>query len=306
MGLALAPSALAIRSTVCELGLPRLAEPQFDSSVELELKLTPETMQFITSTDGTLRPFGPLPARTQKWIEENKPRYADKMRELPWDQLPFEEKQYLMRRPGPAHDFFRDRSIKGTKIRDEIEVVFRKNTTFLGQMYPRGKHTLRTASFMTPHVEYGDPNHMKNAGDIELHFRVRQSAGSASKDAWTLLEGMKIPRNHQHVHIVAKMPLARLMADPTNEGFRSADFIRRANLLAEMISVMEGTKIFQHSDHIGEYFAYLERSDYTGLQSFFTQVGRGQSMDTGSRFKMGWIGMSAGNKYDLPSRAMTV
>lgn len=290
----------ADRAVDCMRDLPRLAEPPFDASVEMEMNLTPEVMQFITSTDGTLKPFGRLSPRTKQWIKEHKPEYQSDPGALPWDELPFDEKQFLMRRRASPDGFFRNRNIRGTKVRDQVEVVYKSNTVFLGKEYKRGRHTLDTKDFMLPHVEYGDPNHMKDASDVELHFRVRQSAGAAGRDAWTLLEGMKIARNHQHIHMVAKMPVERLRQDPALESLRYADFVRRVNLLAEMNSMLEGTEIFKHSDGVADYFAFLDRADYTSLQTFFLNVARGQSQNTRSRFKMGWVGLSAGNKYDKP------
>jgi hypothetical protein len=283
------------------LGSPRVGRPTNDTAVELELDMSPQLMRLFTTTTGTLAPLleKKTPPKVLAWIAKNASRYRDRPGDLPWDRLPFELKKEMIRAVSQGQDFYQDRLIHGLRMRDKVHVVFNHRTYFLGKWYEKGAQDLPTKGVLMEKVEHEDAGTIKNAGGAELHFRVRVPAGDAAVDAWTLLQGLGIPRDHLHVHIVNPLPMTALKADPDGEAFHLTDFVRRANLLAEMISIYEGAPILRREHGTEVIFAYYKAEELSEVQRFFAAAGRGEPARIADT-TMGWASARSSDKYDEP------
>jgi hypothetical protein len=235
----------AARGTECILNALRtLKDPQQDSSVELELNMTSRVLNLLTTSNGKvgglLEGREELPSWFQEWAREKHPATQD-TRDLDWDLLDNKTKIHLLQdlSQGRHQRFYSDRQIHGIAVKKQVTVSFSRPTVFLGKHYGPGENVVDLSSVMGGKVEYRGPTEVDSVSGVELHFRGNQSAGQMSNDAWKLLDGLGIKRNHQHVHIVSPLPEEELKNDPEVEPARMADFFRRANLAAEMAHIIQ-------------------------------------------------------------------
>jgi len=283
----------------------RLEHPLVDTSVELELNTSPEVFRLFTTEDGKVEGLlgkEEVPDWFSQWVQEH---YSDKVnpREVAWDSIPYPIQLKLLQSVSQGRDqkFFEDRRFHGLVAVKEIDVQFSKATWFQGKMYPPGKHRIDLKNQLRSLVEYGSPESQSLVDEFEFHFRSARTAGEVSTDAWALLDGIGVPRPHQHVHIVAPLPFEALLQKPIVEAARMGDFFRRANLASEMITILEsGMEIglVRNSEYIS--FAPLSGGALRLATQYFLDVAQGQSPIIGDKLKMAWVGFRGSDKYDQP------
>jgi hypothetical protein len=272
-----------------------------DSSVELEMYMNPELMNIFTTHDGTL---GPVLGRLAPpdWLA--KKLQGAKPREFPWSKLNFlEKKKLILYAAGKRKQYFFDnRTIQGLKVKDKLRIHFSQPVNFLGKSYPAGSHLIDTKSVLGSKVEFGNIKAVENLGAVELHFRSNVSAGALSKDAWLFQGGIQTAPMHQHVHIVADMPVEKLKADPYLASLEMADFHRRVNLLASVQRVLGEASIPTIKEKDITYFDSMSRETLDGITKYFHGIGakKGAPPEIGDDYKMGLAGMRGSDKYDQP------
>lgn len=293
----------------CFKPLQKLLKPRQDTSVELELMLDRRVMDsFITTKDGTLSPFLENPSlkaqkKIETWIAKKFPKKsADK---ILWEKLTFEQKIEILKLASTERNFWESRRIPELKVKDQVEISFFAPITFLGKRYPAGKHKIKLADVLQDKVEFGSESSVKDLDMIELHFRRPDSSGAVSKDAWTLLRGLYIPKNHQHVHITAPIPIRALRTNPKKEAARLTDYYRRINLLADLYGLLHGAElkssVYKSGADEVEVFGHLSRENITGVQNYFEALGRGENPEITDSYKIAYIGFRGKDTYDTPN-----
>lgn len=284
-------------------------EGALDSAVELEVRTSfPQIVDILTSKDGTVGGLvGPLPVPA--WLGKKTPVGTPAgvdLKAMPLGPMGSDEKLTLLQYASQnrAINYARDRRIPGVVVKDRVALSFPKETTFLGKTYAPGRHEVDVSRVLNGPVHYMGSQHVKAVSGIELHFRGKLTPGAASREAWTFLDGLGVARPSQHVYSVAPLPLEALIADPELEAALIGDFYGRANLMAEMLSILHlGAGIRKYRNDKNPKitdFAPLSVQRLLGVTQYFFDVGRGLYQAIGDRFKMAWVGFRGADKFDQP------
>ena len=294
--------------TKCGSLLRAITAPLEESSVELERRNSNTILSLLTTTTGTLSPL--LPSKIifsftglnlpPNLAEHFKGWSYERLAAEPWDNLTPDQKRGFLKWGAQLKPttFFQDRSVPGIKIKDSAQVHFTIPTEFLGVSYPAGDHTLDISKIFRK-LEYGGPSQDPNS--LELHFRARKSAGEVSNGASIFLSALNEPKIHQHVHIVSPLPIEKLQKDGMVRSAMLVDLYRRANLISEMINIVEenahgltsnksGTIVFWDTlapRQLNIVFQHLEKARILGHTS-----------PLGSQAKMAFVGFRGGDTYD--------
>lgn len=272
-----------------------------DSSVELEIDAYPQIMDLLTVPDDTVAGLlGDIPAPDDfAGIGGGK---APK--DVVWHSLPADQKLVLLRHVSRSAeiDFGQSRIVPRISLKMKVDLVFSRETDFLGKMYPPGRHLVNLSGVLQDSVHYLHQGDVKAVTGLELHFRSNQSAGKVSDDARTFLEGLGVPGVHQHIHIVAPLPVAALEREPDVQSAAMGDFVRRVNLLAEMTTIIdEMAAIANIADKDAVYFTHATPEMFYGLTQYFLFVGdQFENRRIGDYYKTGWVGFRGSDKYDKP------
>lgn len=280
--------------------LSRVLFPERKSSVELELDIyreTPEVLEMLTTVNGkvsgVLDSMG-APTELVEWARVNRPASGD-LGELAWESLPLDVRHAVLKRVSIPRigSFFGNRSVIGMKVKDRLKLHFREPTDFDGKHYEPGFHEVDVRG-MFGAVEYADPSDMAEFSGIEVHFMSSQSAGTATQDAWKLLDALNIVRPHQHVHTVAILPLEAMRAHPTLEVTRMIEYWLRANLMAEILAIRGGGTLLQ----IPGEFGSVTRPRIDSVQGgMYGALVSGNTGGGGYNSKLSMIAMRGGNTY---------
>ena len=153
------------------------------------------------------------------------------------------------------------------------------------------------------HIEYMGPEN--DPRGVELHFRLARPAGEVSRAASDFQELLGVQPTHQHVYVVTPIPVEALRAEPKVIGPLNADFFRRVNLAAEMITVMEeGRPIRERKAVVNEeevqFFGWLGADQLNEVADYLVAQGNGRSYRMQDRVKMAWVGFRGHDKFDQP------
>ena len=283
--------------------LSRVLLPERKSSVELELDIyreTPEVLEMLTTVNGKVSGvLGSLsaPVELVEWARVNRP-VSGNPGDLDWESLPLEIRHAVLKRISTPRigSFFSNRSVIGMKMKDRLKLHFREPTEFDGKHYEAGIHQVDVHG-MFGAVEYADPSDMAEFSGIEVHFMSSRSAGTATQDAWNLLDALDIVRPHQHVHTVAKLPLEEMRAHPTLEVTRMMEYWLRANLMAEILAIRAGGTLLQIPGEFGSVTRPRIDSVQGGLNKSLVS---GNTAGGGYNSKLSMIAMRGGTTYSEP------
>ena len=295
----------------CKNILRVLSNPETDTSVELEIKNSDPILSLLTTEDGTLAPLLPKKSPLFKLGYVLPPELAgaftgwsyEKLAEEPWDNLTPQLKRHFLSwiTLRKRTDFFSDRKIPEIKIKDKTRLFFSEPTVFLGETYPAGSHEI-DISHLFRQVEYGSPS--QNPSHLELHFRAKHPAGAVSNSAWTFLAGLATPKIHQHVHIVAPLNIERLQKEGRVRSVMLADFFRIANLVAEMLAIVE-EKFYGIKATKQEHITFWDTLSPAKLNQVLNHLEAtrttGRQPPLMSETKMAFIGFRGADTYDDPS-----
>lgn len=283
----------------------KLKEPTQESSVELEMMTDPAILSLFTTPSGKVGEFferGPVPVELE-WKFAGKTK--DEIKDLFWHELTFSERMALLQ--SSAHrkrtSFFADRRIPHLVYAPEIPLHLRHRTQFLGRAYEQGPQLLSTQEFLKGPIEYMGP--VNDPHGVELHFRTQRPAGEVSRSARTFQEMLGVPITHQHAYVVTPIPQKALEADPRLVSLQHADFFRRVNLAAEMISIVDRHhSITKNKRKMGDqevlFFSWLEIEKLLEVRRYLEARGRHQGFELGDYVKMGWVGFRGHDKFDAP------
>jgi|CXWL01.1.fsa_nt_gi hypothetical protein len=269
------------------------APPRRDSSVEIEVDTYPQILKLLTTADGTV---GGL-------LGDLAPPEGSPARDVAWDSLSPGVQLDLLKFVS-AHKtttFFDDRRITHMHVKKKAVLKFVKETTFLGKTYPPGRHLVDISRALRDIVEYRGADEVNTVTGVELHFRDDQSAGAVSNDARRLLEGIGVPITHQHVHIVAPLPIEALEREPDVQAAAMGDFYRRVNLLAEMTTIIDdGASVDMNVSGKITYFGYAKPWTISGVTEYFENAALRRYWPIQDTFKIAWVGFRGSDKYDQP------
>jgi len=206
--------------------------------------------------------------------------------------------QYYSRRYA---DFSSSRIVRGIRVRPKLKLVFTETTPFLGQIYPPGIHEIAVSQVLGQNVEYGGPKDIKKFSGIELHFRDSSSAGTVSRDAWTLLDALGIPQPGQHAHIPAKLPIKSFAKHGQIQAARMGEFVRRVNLVAELITIVRhGYPVWKRKGMTRTDFGPLRGEKLKSFVQDLIGFGSGDSLRLKTRYKIAYVGIRGEDFYDEP------
>lgn len=273
-----------------------------DVAVEIEMSLSPNVMQFITTKDGTVGPLLKPGEKFPSWfVEFAKSKFPSvAVEKVAWDDLSYKDKLRLMRDLLPAHrqDFEESRRYHGLAVRKSVKATFSAPTELFGKKYAAGTHDVDVSGVLLDRVEAASHTSLNEFTDLELHFRGRHSAGTMSKGVWDLQKAMVIPQANQHVNMVDAIPFSEFQKDPDDMSCRTAEAYRRVNLLAEAKGIIEDNALVVDSvsgDYI--YFGSLKSERLTSLLKFLRQVPSKKAFKVGTDFKMSWVGYRGSDLY---------
>lgn len=293
-----------------------LENPEVAASVELELSMLP-ILDILTTTDGkvaTLLQETSIPEELSAWMNDNN---KDDINDVYWDELSRDMKMLLLQHISAPRKgmFFDDRKIPNIKVKERISLKVKKGTKFSdSRLKPGWNKDVDVSQNLSKYaVEYRGPNDVENATGVELHFREKQPAGQVHEDAWTLLDGLHVDRNHQHIHIVAPIPYKDFKKYKEYQAVLMSDFVRRANLLSEMLNVLLGYPVSNVEEedksqgYIITYFGSMSFDMLKGIADYFLTISDLNSKNQidkipaiRDKFKMGWVGFRGRDKYDGP------
>ncbi len=265
------------------------------AAAEIELDLSPEAMSLLTTEDGTVASVlrGTSPPR---WLTRRGKDWA----KTPWDSLSYQQKINLLRHAGPKlANWWSDRAIPGLAPRDSALLQFAKPVEFLGKSYPAGRHEVSLKGALGK-VEYRDENEIDRASGIELHVLSDRGAGAAAVDAWTLLDGLGLKRVPLHVHALGK-PLEKAAASETSreavlQAAAWGETYRRANLLAEFVTIALGGSVYDLREGCVEHFGRLKRAIFESALDHLRAYFAGGYFPRNS-FKIAWVGLRGPETY---------
>ncbi len=276
------------------------------AAVELEMSVTNEVLNILTTIDGKvggLFPNNNLPEFYLKWSQANHPGKDPKM--IEWDLLNDPTKLALLRdiSAKKKSSFFDDRKVPNVKVKPIIHVKFEQETVFLGQKYNAGEYDIDISNFFG-RVEYRGPESAKDFSGVELHLRSSEiEAGNLIESAWNFQVGIGAGKTHLHEHIVAPIPLEALEKAPVQTSLVLAEYFRRANLLAEIVTIGNLGSISANEQYSASqkvrvtYFDSITPSFLSGIFHYFFR-GFGEHEQIGSDYKMGWVGFRGADVYD--------
>jgi len=309
--LALSSAFSAPQFTKCSKTLRSLLTPKEDTSVEIEIENTDPILALLTTSDGTLAPLLPPKPHFSLFRFRLPPSFGnefqgwsyEKLAAEPWNNLtPHQKRLFLswvtFRKTTP---FFSDRGVPGFVIKEATTLTFKKPTEFLGQSFESGTHELDISKLFRK-VEYGTPS--QNPNMLELHFRTNRPAGEVSNSAWTFLEAIDVAKTHQHVHIVAPINIKRLQEEGQIRSVMLTDFYRRANLVLEMMTLVEEKFRGITANRAGAVVFWDNLSSEklnTVYRHFETTRELGRQRPLGMAAKMAFVGFRGADTYDDPS-----
>jgi len=289
-----------------------------DTTIELEQEMSPELMNLLTTTDGTIRPilssYGFTVAPPEWLVDWARKKGKDLVHllEVPWEELDYLQKRKLIDDVSRTRqaDWYRNRTIPGLRVKDVVELNFVRLTRFLGKNYAKGRHRVDIAGVFGKVVEYAMPEDARHLDRVELHFRSGHgSAGDVSFEAKAFQKAAGLPVTYQHAHLVGRFPFGQDPARPFNFSrmavLQGVLFAMRAQHLAEATSVVED--LLPIREKRGEegltIFGAMEAEDLPELASYFEnswkyREGRPASQKIEDRFKIAYVGIHGEGKYD--------
>lgn len=276
-----------------------------DTAVEIELEFSPQVLSILTTEDGTIRSLlngAPLPSVVR--MVARRVGHRGDPKDLPWDSLDNKSKISVLKQVTRSNwkPFFQQRKIQGLKVRDFLEVEFLKETILFGKTYPAGTQKIDLTGVFHD-VEYCcNDKGKRNLDMLELHVRSPGLAGDVAMQVWDLLDALDIPRTHLHVHMLAPMPMKVLDADPYFQALLMSDYYRRANLMAEIMSVyFYNRDIKDKSMDDITYMSFANPDDFGRAAKYLFNIANRVDDNLEDTLKIGWVGFWGTDKYDQPN-----
>ena len=278
----------------------RRVAPHHQTAVEIETRMSDRILDAMTTRDGTL---GPL-------LEEGgkkPPRFLRRMarggdvRDIQWDALSRRQKLQLLRSQSRGRSFFDGRSIPGMRFRRAINKPIGSAVALGGRIARVGEPTASVDGVLMDKVEYMGPKNVNKVSGIELHVRQPGRASRNARDAFTVVDLVGSPATQGHEHIPYRIPRAVMKGDRlARESL--VDFYRRANMVGELLSVLEGYRLSPVRDGPVTYFDFLQADSLGALDQHLDSIARGRGGELGeSSLKMGAVGFRTGELYGDPA-----
>ncbi|MFN7685593.1 MAG: hypothetical protein ACK5QT_09295 [Oligoflexia bacterium] len=276
----------AVRGSVCMFEsfarLGRQAPPfGLERSVELEIPAD-LVWPYLTTEDGTLAPLVKYYGWNRKdpsdlypiWFQS---RFGNRdPATIRWDQLHVSTQKSILNEATVAQNFLRDRVIHGLVIRSDRN------------------HPL--SRFQTQ-VEFGSSSDVGKIGGLELHLRLAAPASEVAQEARRAARQLGRDKQHLHVHLTLPFRADVLRANPLIESARIMEFFRRAELFAQMMTVMETQSNLRTI--LGQ-FSTLSPGVFKPLMSQLLSSGvSGRPLGKGFLAKS-YVGIRGDRFYDVP------
>jgi hypothetical protein len=272
-----------------------------DAAIELEMDMSDEVLALLTTRDGTVGSLLKRRESLPEWFvaEMKRARLMEKdFNRVSWDSLdPVTQKKLLKSiLKARDQDFGENRRIHGLQVRKKVTLRFGEPTLFMGREYVAGDHEIALDGLLLPYVEARGSKSMRDGSGVELHARNSSGAGNLSVDARTLQKGIGIPVTHQHGHVVARRSVGAIPEDPKLEAAIKGDYVRRANLVAEMLAIVEDGKRIWNKEVFGSFGV----DEIEEITQALEGAALGDASDVGDMFKLGAVAVYFKGKYDVP------
>lgn len=269
-------------------------KPLSETSVEIELTLSPSSVELITSRDGTLKSlfesWSDVPSEVQSYILQKSS--LQEPRDFNFESLPTNLKILSIQNSIIARKIqFRDSSsgsriVSGIKIKDQYQK----------------QYELREA------IDLSSPEAAQTGTGLEIHLRSKKSSGDMIAQAHQVYKKIGQAPGSMHMHIVVPLITSWLKANPKLNTWRFIEFWRRMNLAFEMRDVVEkGVSIIHNQSNSSINFSFLGKDsiakafDYIyalGKKGPETELNPEGTSGLGTEAKMGWVGLWGHDKYD--------
>lgn len=303
--------------------ISKLTEIDDDTSMEIELRRSPRNkeeskalLRILDTEDGTLRPLFisdqmpsdlTLPENiSSKIISLGHADSLENILDAKFSELPYSLQVNILKFQGKnkSTSFFKNRNIPGLVVKKKVKMKFDKKTKLLGKTYSPGEHEVDISSiFGKTKVEYRGPKSVNNFHGIEIHARTNKySSGDLSSEVWKILKGMELNQNRGHIHVVTPLRMNTIRSDADLHATQMADYWRRVNLVAEMISIIDkGSSIRQVGEGSTIYFTHFKNQQVLTVFDYvktITNFDDPREYRIGDRAKMAYVGFHGADKYD--------
>lgn len=267
----------------------KVFQPDFpaETSIELELELSPQIAHILTSPDGHILS-----------LFQSKDDIPDRVRELVQKEGLDLFKTLLDNiKPNVRAEIFRQ-SIISRKM------TFQQSANE-GRVIPAllVKPEFQTRFNLRAKVDLGSPETVRDGRLIEIHLRSRKESGDLMLDSSEFLKFLGLKPQPLHMHVVTKIPDQWLKQDKSQfqevRSFQMIEHWRRMNLFFEMRDVVEkGVGIINNS--AGDYmnFAPLQFSELSAGFEYLRNLNPAHPKSLGAEAKMAWVGFWGSDKYD--------
>lgn len=295
--------------------LPDSISRKVVNAIEIETELTDNVLDLLITTDGTIAPLFHYTHEAPEFIKDLAKEYSlSNPFELKWDSLWLDQKRELLEyltNQRKHISFFDDRTFHGLRIRDKVYLrpTNIEEISILGQVFPANSKTSHevdlTAIFGFPgaKVEYMSPQDISDGlKSLELHARSEMPASEFSIGITEFQLWFELPTTHQHMHMVAPIPIEILQIDPKLYSFYMAYKYEETNLIAEAITIVDSQQsINRVIDENGiEYFGSAEPQYFPELYRYLKDFAAGYPGQLGDDLKIAYVGARGADKYDGP------
>lgn len=248
-------------------------DPQYDSSIEIELGTIPEVLQLFTTPDGMLSGIlrgKPLPSEFAEALKKKFPEHRNQLSRISWDKLNPETQRKIVAWVHQNQDFRESRIIQGLIPKESVKIYLKDPISIFGKTYEIGWNELPLRNILghTP-LHFTSPNSIADFSTLEMHVRQRVNPSRNLENTWRLLEALKIKPVPVHQHVVGNLDSKNFSPHLLIETARLIEFHRRLNLYTEMLRILNRKPIESFHDEEHLFFDSLKQDR---LQSDFMET----------------------------------
>lgn len=259
-------------ASTCTYYFQTINNPEYDSSIEIELITIPKVLQLFTTTDGML--LGILQGKTltselSQTLKKQFPEYRNKLSRIPWEKLNPETQRKIVAWVHQDQSFKKSRLIRGLIPKQSIKIYLETPTSIFGKQYAIGWHELPLREILGQEpLHFTSPKTMTDFSTLEMHLRQRVNPSRNLEDAWNILEALKINPVPVHQHVVGNLSPENFRPYLIIESARLIEFHRRLNLYTEMLRLLNRKPVEKIHDEKNIFFDSLKQdrlqSDFLG------------------------------------------
>lgn len=284
-----------------------LRYPQYDSSIEIELKTTPEVLRLLTTSDGKISGLlrgKTLPSELSQSLKKQFPEFGNKLNRIPWDRIDPETQKKLIVHAHHEQTFWESRNLQGLIPKEVIRVYLKRPTFLFGKTYAAGWNDLPLREMIgrSP-LDFTSPESLQYFETVEIHLRQKVNPSQNIEEAWALLDLLRVSASPAHQHIVENLSREKFTSRPLEESLRLVEFHRRINLYVEMLRILNGRPIETITDPNDPMNIYFDSLHQRELQDDFLNLvtsvkEQGETFDPRTYRNLAYVSLRLPGTYD--------